>query len=157
MASPIRGSLRVPKIRGPRRVCGLSRCSCFGGYGGTEAPPPPPPLPPPSRFGHHHQQQRPHEQRGTERWWTPGATRTVHEGKLDVRRGKSIERTPLAASDQRYSSKTERDDGRLAEHARAQERERERQTAGEGEGSKWIHWRRMVGRISWRKQNGGRS
>ncbi|KAK1134869.1 hypothetical protein K0M31_007637 [Melipona bicolor] len=92
VASLIRG-VRVPKIRGSRRVCGLSRCSCFGGYGGTEAPPPPPPLPPPSRFGHHHhqqQQQRPHEQRGTERWWTPGATRTVHEGKLDVRRGKSI-------------------------------------------------------------------
>ena len=27
----------------------LSRCLCFGGYGGTETPPLPPPLPPPSR------------------------------------------------------------------------------------------------------------
>ncbi|KAI4483770.1 hypothetical protein M0804_008030 [Polistes exclamans] len=29
-------------------LCGLSRCSCFGGYGDTECPPPPPPPPPPS-------------------------------------------------------------------------------------------------------------
>lgn len=73
-------------------MCGLSRCSCFGGYGGTEAPPPPPPLPPPSRSP---PPLPASTARATERWWLACDEDRATEENSRLERERGFRRTPL--------------------------------------------------------------
>lgn len=74
-------------------MCGLSRCSCFGGYGGTEAPPPPPPLPPPSRSPPPPPPAS--TARATERWWPACDEDRATEENSQSERERGFRRTPL--------------------------------------------------------------
>lgn len=114
-------------------MCGLSRCSCFGGYGGTEAPPPPSPLPPPSRSP----PPPASTAEATERWWLTCDEDRATEENSRLERERDFRRTPLVTG---VGLATRNGTRRLGE-----ERERVRKREGSSVDPRTVWWEESRG------------